>query len=84
MGSHPAPATGGTSVNPDLEDMRDFAFYFTLGEFLEQAIVHCEAAMNSSKEIDLRVHLGVASRALRAALQIFLERQEASHARKRL
>ena len=50
---------------------KDFAFYLTMNETLELVMDHCEIARNASDNQLLGIHLKMASRAMRCALEIY-------------
>ena len=50
---------------------KDFAFYLALDETLELVMDHCEVARNASDNQLLGIHLKMASRAMRCALEIY-------------
>jgi hypothetical protein len=52
----------------------DYAFYLTMYEVLEEVIVHCDRAQNCENDRMLEVHLKMASRAMRCALEIYGDR----------
>jgi hypothetical protein len=55
----------------DAPDDMNFAWSLTLGEMLEIVIEHCDLAMHSSEPLKIGVHLKMASRALRCALEVY-------------
>jgi hypothetical protein len=52
------------------EDL-NFAWSLTLGEVLELVIEHCDIAMHIDDPRRIKVHLQMASRAMRCALEIY-------------
>jgi hypothetical protein len=58
----------------------DYAFYLTMYEVLEDVIVHCDAAQHCENDVMLDFHIKMASRAMRCALQIQLDRLVAKRA----
>ena len=52
----------------------DYAFYLTMNEVLEMVVVHCELARNCENDVSMEVHLKMASRAMRCALEVYGER----------
>lgn len=51
----------------------DYPMLITIYEGLELVITHCEAAENAQDEWTLELHLKMASRAMRFALEVFGE-----------
>ena len=51
----------------------DYPWLMTIYEGLEWVITHCEAAENAQDEWTLELHLKMASRAMRFALEVFGE-----------
>jgi hypothetical protein len=66
-----------------VEDDIDFAFYLTMYEVLEEVIVHCGQAQNCTNDHMLEAHIKMASRAMRCALQVYLDRLEEAEMQKR-
>ena len=50
---------------------KDFAFFLTMSEVLELVMDHTEAARNAGDNQLLGIHLKMASRAMRCALEIY-------------
>ena len=54
----------------------DFPFLVTMYETLELVITHCEEAQNAQTSGNLELHLKMASRAMRCALEIYRDNLE--------
>ena len=55
----------------ELDDSVNFAVYQTLDEVLLEVITQCEAVRHAETPLALKVHLVMASRALRCAMEIY-------------
>lgn len=49
----------------------NYAFYLTMNEVLELIVFHCERARHAECDPEMGVHLKMASRAMRCALEIY-------------
>lgn len=58
----------------DLDSDKDYAFYLTMYETLELVTQNCERACNESDLTRMGIHLKMASRAMRCALEIYGDR----------
>jgi hypothetical protein len=52
-------------------DDLNFAFSLTMHEVLELVIAHCDQAQNTENRLTMGVHLKMASRAMRCALEVY-------------
>ena len=59
------------AVMEDVNGDKDFAFFLAMNETLELVMDHTELARNASDNQLLGIHLKMASRAMRCALEIY-------------